>query len=50
MLTINEQTLHASIATKEQKQMIGVLDFMLILGAVAIGLLLSPSDKPRWKL
>ena len=30
--------------------MIGLVDFMLILGAVAIGLLLAPSDKPRWKL
>ena len=30
--------------------MIGILDFMLILGAVTMGLLLSSSDKPRWKL
>lgn len=30
--------------------MIGILDFMLILGVVAIGFLLSRSDRPRWKL
>ncbi len=30
--------------------MIGTLDFMLILGTVAMGLLLSRSDRPRWKL
>ena len=30
--------------------MIGILDFMLILGAVAMGMLLSRSDRPRWKL
>ena len=30
--------------------MIGFVDFMLILGAVAIGMLLSRSDRPRWKL
>lgn len=30
--------------------MIGVLDFMLILGTVAIGFLFSRSDRPRWKL
>lgn len=30
--------------------MIGMLDFMLILGAVLMGLLFSRSDRSRWKL
>ena len=30
--------------------MIGFVDFMLILGTVVIGMLLSRSDRPRWKL
>lgn len=30
--------------------MIGILDFMLILGAVSMGFLLSGSDRSRWKL
>lgn len=30
--------------------MIGLLDFMLILGSVFMGLLIARSDRPRWKL
>ena len=30
--------------------MIGLFDFMLILGTVFVGFLLSRSDRPRWKL
>lgn len=34
----------------KERIMIGVLDFMLILGIVGIGFVFSRCDRSRWKL